>query len=57
MSVISKLKSAVGLESDGITVYEYRCNECDAMFESAKQGQRAQCNECLSNDVEIVGEN
>lgn len=56
MSVISKLKNAVGFEDDGITVYEYHCSECDATFESAKEGERAQCNECLSNDVEIVGE-
>lgn len=29
----------------------YECSDCDANFESAKQEMRAQCPECLSNEV------
>lgn len=54
MSVVDKLKSAVGLEDESATKKRFRCNDCDNEFESFKQPRRASCMECMGNDVEVV---
>jgi predicted Zn-ribbon and HTH transcriptional regulator len=51
MSVIQKLKSALPVDDETVTKRTYECQECGHTFESAKTPDRAQCVECLSNDV------
>lgn len=49
-SPIQKLKEFV--TSDGGDPRQpYRCNACGEEFVSAKEPERAQCPECLDNDV------
>lgn len=51
MAIGQKIRSALGMGS-GVDVTEYECVECGNTFESSKDVERAQCMECLSNDVE-----
>lgn len=53
MSVIDTIKTVVGLDSGAIT-HEYRCQDCDNEFESAKDPDRASCMNCMSYNVERV---
>lgn len=55
MSVVDKLKSAIGLDEEHST-YKYECADCGREFTSAKDPERATCSECLSRDVERRGE-
>ena len=52
MSITETIKEYIGGEEAGAHLTEYRCTECGHVFESAKTEDRAQCMECLSNDVE-----
>ena len=51
MSITDTIKRFIGGEEEGAHLTEYRCAECGNTFESAKREERAQCMECLSNDV------
>lgn len=53
MSITDTIKSLVG-GGDEVDVNEYECAECGHTFDSAKPPDRAQCVECLSNDVDIM---
>lgn len=52
MSVVSKLKSVFGMESEQ---HPYRCLDCGAEFESHISPETAlnSCPECDSRDVEV----
>lgn len=52
-SPIQKFKEFIGSD-DGDLRSLYRCHACDNQFMSAKVPKRAQCPECLDNDVEQV---
>lgn len=39
----------------GVEFREFECVDCDSTFKSAKQPERAQCPECLSGDVDVLG--
>lgn len=53
---ISKILSRLlGGGTSGVQFREFECLECDNTFESAKQPERAQCTECLSSDVDLIG--
>lgn len=52
MSITDTIKQFIGGDGGTVDVTEYRCNECDNTFDSAKSIERVQCMECLSNDVE-----
>lgn len=56
MSIIDTIKDALSADDGGVRVHLYECQECGDQFESAKSADRAQCMECLSMDVEPVGE-
>lgn len=45
----------LGDSSAGVEVRTFECEDCGHTFESAKQPERAQCMECLSNDVTVTG--
>ena len=51
MSITDTIKDLVGVGDDGVDVTEYECAECGHTFDSAKPPDRAQCVECLSDDV------
>lgn len=51
MGVVDKLSNLLP-GGDTTRVYKYECQECGNTFESAKGPDRAQCMDCLSNDVE-----
>lgn len=54
---LSKLLSRLfGGESSGVEIKEFECEDCGHTFESAKQPERAQCMDCLSGDVRVVGD-
>ena len=54
MSVVGKLKSAIGLDGDATKEKTaYRCPECDNEFESYKAPERAFCDECMNEAVEV----
>ncbi|PSQ11840.1 hypothetical protein BRC93_04135 [Halobacteriales archaeon QS_5_70_15] len=56
MSVVGKLKSAIGLDdaaADEKT--RFRCPDCGNEFEPYKVPKRAFCDECMSEDVEVLG--
>lgn len=52
MAITDTIKQLIGYDAGGVSVTEYRCNDCGHTFDSAKSPDRCQCNECLSNDVE-----
>lgn len=54
MSLTQQIKEFIGGDDSGVEVHEYHCNDCGNDFESAKQPERTQCPECISNDVEQV---
>lgn len=56
MSVLDTIKGLVGDDDADIDVTTYECRECGEIHDSAKFQERAQCPECLANDVEPVGE-
>lgn len=39
----------------GVEFREFECVDCGSTFQSAKRTERAQCPECLSDDVEVLG--
>lgn len=51
MAITDTLKSLIGTDESGVEVTTFECGECGHTFESAKTADRAQCMECLSNDV------
>lgn len=51
MSIVDTVKSVFGVGSSSISLDMYECEDCDSTFESAKTADRAQCPDCLSNDV------
>lgn len=51
-SPIQKLKAFFSSD-DGSLRRTFECNECEHVYESAKQERRAVCPECLSNDVTL----
>lgn len=53
MSVVQKLKSVLPLGDEGVTRRTYKCQECGTTFQSAKTPDRAQCTECLANNLEV----
>lgn len=55
MSISNLLGRLLGGNGGSIELREYECVECGHTFDSAKRPERAQCMECLSNDVEVVG--
>lgn len=56
MSVVGKLKSAIGLDDDPTEEKtRFRCPDCGNEFESYKVPKRAFCDECMNEDVEVVG--
>jgi len=54
MSIANIISRLLGGDGGGVEMREYECVECDNIFESAKQPERAQCMECFSNDLEVV---
>lgn len=52
MSVLGKVRRFFQTDGQTVELYDYECNDCGDRFESAKSPDRAQCMECLSNDVE-----
>lgn len=54
MSITNIISRLLRGDRGGIKIREYDCEECGNNFESAKQPERAQCMECLSNDLEVV---
>lgn len=54
MSIMNVISRLLGGDGGSLQMREYECSECDHTFESAKQPERAQCMECLSNDLEVV---
>lgn len=52
---LSKLVDKLLGGGPGVDVQEYRCPDCGRTFESAKDPERAQCPECLANDVDVAG--
>lgn len=53
---LSKLLSRLfGSDSSGVEIKEFECAGCGHIFESAKQPERAQCMDCLSAEVHVVG--
>ncbi|MEF8791307.1 MAG: hypothetical protein V5A61_14375 [Haloarculaceae archaeon] len=55
MSVVGKLKSVIGLEDDTDDRTRFRCPDCGNEFESYKMPKRAFCDECMNEDVEVLG--
>lgn len=55
MSVLQKLKNLFD-ESNSVQFRYYECRECGNEFRSAKIPERAQCPECLSNDLDLTDE-
>lgn len=55
MSVLQKLKNLFG-ESNSVQFRYYGCRKCGHEFRSAKTPERAQCPECLSNDLDLTDE-
>ena len=55
MSISNLLDRLLGDGGASIDVREYECAECGNTFESAKRPERAQCMDCLSNDVSVQG--
>lgn len=55
MPVKKILSRLFGGGSGGVELRKFECTECGNPFESAKQPERAQCMECLSSDVEVIG--
>ena len=54
MSIGNIISRLLGGDGGGVEMREYECGECGSKFESAKQPERAQCMDCLSNDLEVV---
>lgn len=54
MSALQKLKNLFSSGSESVEFRHYDCHECDHEFRSAKIPERAQCPECLSNDVRVT---
>lgn len=55
MSITDTIQSLIGSDDGGVEVTTFECAECGHTFESAKDPDRAQCMECLSNDVQPAG--
>lgn len=55
MTVSKLLGRLLGSDSGGVELRKYECAECGNTFDSAKQPERAQCMDCLSNDVDVIG--
>lgn len=55
MAITKILGRLLGRDGGGVEVREFECNECGTTFESAKQPERAQCMDCLSNDLDVLG--
>jgi DNA-directed RNA polymerase subunit M/transcription elongation factor TFIIS len=54
MSVVGKLESAIGLDDDPTDERtRFRCPDCGNEFESYKDPQRAFCDECMNENVEV----
>jgi Zn finger protein HypA/HybF involved in hydrogenase expression len=54
MSVVGKLKSAVGLDDETEEKHRMRCTDCGNEFVSYKPPERAVCGECMSEDLDVV---
>jgi protein-arginine kinase activator protein McsA len=55
MSIIQKVKSAVGMDStDTTSEKRYHCPECDSEFTSFKTEERAMCIDCMNGEVELL---
>jgi len=55
MGITDTIRGLLGGDaSGGVEITSYECGECGNTFDSAKTPDRAQCMECLSNDVEPV---
>lgn len=55
MPISNILGRLFGGGSSGVEFREYECVDCDTTFQSAKRPERAQCPECLSDDVDVLG--
>lgn len=55
MPIKRLIERLLGDSSTGVEVRTFECDDCGHTFDSAKQPDRAQCMECLSNDVTVTG--
>lgn len=55
MPIVSFLENLLSRGGSGVPVKEFECDECGNRWESAKQSERAQCTECLSDETTVAG--
>lgn len=56
MSLSDLIGGIFGSSGSGVETGAFECQDCRSTFESAKDVDRLQCPECLSNDVERIDE-
>lgn len=56
MGLTDIVDRVIGRDGDSVSVTVYECENCEKTFESAKDAERAQCPECLSNEISRAGD-